>query len=85
MRLVPFLICIGIVATSTPALAADYRPRRVALDPPAIFVGIPPPPPVFLVASPPQYVQDLRTGRAGYWVTLQPSFIDRLFGERNGY
>jgi hypothetical protein len=86
MRLVQILTCVGVFAASTPALAADYsRPRHVEFNPPVVFVGIPAPKPIFLVASPPQYVMDLRTGRPGYWIIQQPSFFDRLFGERNGY
>ena len=42
-------------------------------------------PPVYYLPSPPQYVQDLRTGAPGRWVQLQPSFLDRLFGTRDGY
>ena len=86
MRIFPFLKYIGILAITTPSLAADYRQSsQVALYPPIGYVGIPTPKPIYLVASPPQYVQDLRTGRPGYWITPQPSFFDRLFGERNGY
>jgi hypothetical protein len=78
-------ISIVLITTSTCALAADYPTRREMLDPPrVVYVGIPGPRPVLLVPSPPQYVQDSRTGWAG-WVVLQPSFMDRLFGERNGY
>lgn len=86
MRVVSLLTCIGVFATSTAASSADYySSARPAFNPPVVFVGIPPPKPIYLVASPPQYMQDLRTGRPGYWITPQRSFLDRLFGERDGY
>ena len=85
MRPLLLLGCIGFFATSVPAQSADYNTTRTYRDPPPVFVGIAPPRPVYLVASPPQYIQDLRTGQPGRWVVLQPSFFDRLFGERNGY
>ena len=86
------LITSGIIASST-AFAADYRagyhePRRYSTAP-AIYAGptyVPYVAPVYLMPSPPQYVQDLRTGAPGHWIQLKPSFLDRLFGEfRDGY
>lgn len=84
MRELGLLLLVGTVATSGSVSAADYRTGEVAPAPSVIFVGIAPPRPLYLVASPPQYVRDLRTGQVS-WVTLQPSFLDRLFGERGGY
>ena len=87
MRLAVALIAAGAIY-STPGFAADYRagyyePRAYSA-PQAPYV--PYVPPVYYLPSPPQYVQDLRTGAPGHWVQLQPSFLDRLFGEpRDGY
>lgn len=80
---------VGMMA-SFPAFAADYRsqyheprafsaPSRVYAEP----VYTPYVPPVYYLPSPPQYVQDLRTGAPGRWVQLEPSFLDRLFGRRD--
>ena len=85
MRLKNSLLYLAILGASTPAFGADYSYRVAAREKPAVFVGIPAPPPVYIVASPPQYVQDLRTDRPGHWITPQPSLFERFFGERNGY
>jgi hypothetical protein len=82
-----FIIAAGMLVSSG-AFAADYRsdyrePRvaRVYAAP----VYTPYVPPVYYLPSPPQYVQDLRTGAPGHWVQLQPSLLDRLFGPGDGY
>ena len=80
MRVAPAFGVLCILAAAAPATAADYGGY-----PPPGFGGIRPPPPTYYVAAPPHYVQDLRTGRPGRWVVLQPTFLDRLLGERNGY
>ena len=86
MRAMTFFTCISVLGSSAPAFAADYsRSRNVVFNPPVVLLGMPAPKPIFLVASPPQYVMDLRTGHPGYWIIQQPSFLDRLFGERDGY
>jgi hypothetical protein len=87
------LIASGMFA-STHVFAADYHaaehyePRQYSA-PRAAYAGstyVPYVAPVYLMPSPPQYVQDLRTGAPGRWVQLKPSFFDRLFGElRDGY
>ena len=86
------LIASGTMITPA-VLAADYRAEyqepRVYGTPPAVYAGptyVPYVAPVYLMPSPPQYVQDLRTGAPGRWVQLKPSFLDRLLGEfRNEY
>jgi hypothetical protein len=73
---------------STSAFAADYRadsyePRSYSSPRPVYTPRVPP---VYYLPSPPQYVQDLRTGEPGHWVQLQPTLFERLFGEpRSGY
>jgi hypothetical protein len=74
------------------SFAADYRaeyrgPSRYSApyDVYARPAYVPHVPPVYYLPSPPQYVQDLRTGGPGYWVQLKPTFLDRLLGERGGY
>ena len=68
---------------STGVFAADYRAEyqgpREYRAPPAAYV--PYVAPVYLMPSPPQYVQDVRTGAPGRWVQLKTSFLDRLLGE----
>jgi hypothetical protein len=88
MRLAGALIAAGAIISSTSAFAADYRAGYyepgVYSAPRAVYV--PYVPPVYYLPSPPQYVQDLRTGEPGHWVQFQPSFLDRLFIDlRNGY
>ena len=88
MRIAGALIAVGAIISSTPGFAADYRAGyyepRVNSPHRAVYVLYVPP--VYYLPSPPQYVQDLRTGAPGHWVQLQPSFFDRLFVDlRNGY
>jgi hypothetical protein len=83
------LIIAGAMTVASGTLAADYRgpsyePRRIS-SPYAAPAYVPYVPPLYYLPSPPQYVQDLRTGAPGRWVQLQPSFLDRLFGTRDGY
>jgi len=85
------IVAVGMVASS-PAFAADYRSRYHeprAYAPPARMQAepayVPYVPPVYYLPSPPQYVQDLRTGAPGRWVQLEPTFLDRLFGRRDYY
>jgi len=83
------LIIAAATIASSGALAADYRgqyyePRAVA-SPRAAPAYVPYVPPVYYLPSPPQYVQDLRTGAPGRWVQLQPTFFERLFGPGDGY
>lgn len=80
-----FIIAAGMMVSSG-AFAADYRsqyrePRVVYAEP----IYTPYVPPVYYLPSPPQYVQDLRTGAPGHWVQLQPTFLERLFGRGDGY
>jgi hypothetical protein len=84
------LIVVGTMLAPSAAFAADYRaepgPRGYTSYYYARPAYVPYVPPVYYMPSPPQYVQDLRTGAPGHWVQLQPSFLDRLFGEpRDGY
>jgi hypothetical protein len=81
MRFV-FALALAFVASSG-ASAADYRGADYYPAPQPY--GIRPAPPMYIVAAPPHYVQDARTGRPGRWVVLQPTFWDRLFGDRMGY
>jgi hypothetical protein len=88
MRIAVVLVAAGAITASTAAFGADYRTEsyepRAYSSPRAVYV--PYVPPVYYLPSPPQYVQDLRTGAPGHWVQLQPTFLDRLFGDlRNGY
>jgi hypothetical protein len=82
------LIIAAAIIASSAAVAADYRSQyyRPHAPPspyaPAYFPYVPP---MYYLPSPPQYVQDLRTGAPGRWVQLQPTFLDRLFGVRDGY
>ncbi len=81
------LIIAGGLIASSGAFAADYRsayrePRALSAVH-AAPVYVPYVPPVYYLPSPPQYVQDLRTGAPGRWVQLEPSFLDRLFGRRD--
>jgi hypothetical protein len=87
------IIAVGMVASSA-VFAADYRagnyePRRYNSRPAEVYARpayVPYVPPVYYLPSPPQYVQDLRTGAPGHWVQLRPSFLDQLFGDlRDGY
>lgn len=83
------LIVASVVAMGSSAFAADYRdaPYRVrrAYAPPMIYTGIRPAPPLYYVAAPPRYVQDLRTGAPGEWVVPEPDLLERLFGPLRGY
>jgi hypothetical protein len=89
MRRSGTMITTAAIVASTSVFAADYRadyphepPMRSA--PRALYT--PYVPPVYYLPSPPQYVQDLRSGAPGHWVQLQPTLFERLFGEpRNGY
>ena len=81
-----------VMLSWSPVFAADYRAGyyepRSNEAPPLVYgrpAYVPYVPPVYYMPSPPQYVQDLRTGAPGHWVQLQPTFLDRLFGDRNGY
>ena len=92
MRINTVLVIAATMLVSTSVLAADYRagyrePRAYApTESYARPAYVPYVPPVYYLPSPPQYVQDLRTGAPGRWVQLQPSLLDRLFGEfRDGY
>lgn len=87
MRIGKVLIIVGGMIASPAASAADYRTEYS--DPRAYGTPsngyakpayVPYVPPVYYLPSPPQYVQDLRTGAPGHWVQLKPSFLDRLFG-----
>lgn len=93
MRIFKALVIAAAMLASPCALAADYRagyrePRGYGA-PAETYVRpayVPYVPPVYYLPSPPQYVQDLRTGAPGRWVQLEPSLLDRLFGEfRDGY
>jgi hypothetical protein len=86
------LIVAGAMIVSSSAFAADYGSRyhqsHVYPSPSSGYAApayAPSVPPVYYLPSPPQYVQDLRTGAPGRWVQLQPSFLDRLFGPGDGY
>ena len=83
-----FIVAAAAIASSG-VLAADYRSQyyepRAFPSADAAPVYVPHVPPVYYLPSPPQYVQDLRTGAPGRWVQLQPSFLDRLFGTGDGY
>lgn len=83
------LIITAALIASSGAEAADYRsqydvPREFS-SPHSVQAYVPYVPPVYYLPSPPQYVQDLRTGAPGRWVQLQPTFFDRLFGPGDGY
>lgn len=83
------LIITAVMIASSAAVAADYRsgydaPREFSSSHP-VPAYVPYVPPVYYLPSPPQYVQDLRTGAPGRWVQLQPTFFDRLFGPGDGY
>jgi hypothetical protein len=88
MRVVVSLIVAGALTSSTSAFAADYRanfyePRSYSSLRPVYTPYVPP---LYYLPSPPQYVQDLRTGGPGHWVQLQPTWFERLFREPgNGY
>lgn len=84
-----FIIAVATIVSSA-AFAADYRsdyrePRVVSSREYAAPMYTPYVPPVYYLPSPPQYVQDLRTGAPGRWVQLQPTFLDQLFGRGDGY
>ena len=83
------LAVAGAMIVSSGVLAADYRSehdeRHRFSSPYAAPTYVPYVPPVYYLPSPPQYVQDLRTGAPGRWVQLQPTFLDRLFGRGDGY
>ena len=83
------LLIATITVASSGAWAADYRSQSDGFSPPLAVrtapIYAPYVPPVYYLPSPPQYVQDLRTGAPGRWVQLQPSFLDRLFGTGDGY
>lgn len=93
MRLCKALLIASGMMVSPAVFAADYRAdhyeSRAYSTPPAFYAGptyVPYVAPVYHMPSPPQYVQDLRTGAPGQWVQLKPSFLDRLLGEfRDGY
>ena len=86
MRVCQVLIIVAGMTVSSTVLAADYREMPGYPTTYARPAYVPYVPPVYYLPSPPQYVQDLRTGAPGRWVYLQPSFLDRLFGEfRGGY
>ena len=93
MRIRQALLIAGGMIASSAVFAADYRAdvyqARSRSSLPAIYATpayAPYVPPLYYLPSPPQYVQDLRTGAPGRWVQIQPSFLDRLFGEfRDGY
>lgn len=82
-------ILAGGMMISSGAFAADYRAQYHEPlgypSPHAAPAYVPYVPPVYYLPSPPQYVQDLRTGAPGRWVQLQPSLLDRLFGIGDGY
>jgi PAB1-binding protein PBP1 len=83
------IVAVAMMASSA-ALAADYdsqyrEPRVVSSRVYAAPMYTPYVPPMYYLPSPPQYVQDLRTGAPGRWVQLQPTFLDRLFGRGDGY
>jgi hypothetical protein len=83
------LIIAGAMIVSPAASAADYRSQYYEpYGSSAVHAApayVPYVPPVYYLPSPPQYVQDLRTGAPGRWVQLQPTFFDRLFGVGDGY
>lgn len=93
MRILKALLIASGTMTSPHVFAADYRADyhepRVYGSPAAVYAGptyVPYVAPVYLMPSPPQFVQDLRTGAPGRWVQLKPTFLDRLLGEfREGY
>ena len=91
MRTSKVLIFAGAMTASFAASAADYRaeyhePRGYGA--PSIVYArpayVPYVPPVTYLPSPPQFVQDLRTGYPGHWVQLKPSLMDQLFGPPGG-
>lgn len=86
-----FIVAVGMIASSA-AFAADYGspyPERRAVSSRARVYAepmyAPYVPPMYYLPSPPQYVQDLRTGAPGRWVQLQPTILDQLFGRGDGY
>lgn len=84
-----FVVAVAMIASSG-AVAADYRsdypePRGALSRVYAAPIYTPYVPPMYYLPSPPQYVQDLRTGAPGRWVQLQPTFLDQLFGRGDGY
>ena len=86
MRVYKALLIASGMTISPAVFAADYRAEqpRAYGTPPALYAVptyVPYVAPVYYMPSPPQYVQDLRTGAPGRWVQLKPSFLDRLFGE----
>ena len=88
MRACKALLIASGLTISPAVLAADYpaehREPRAYGTPPAVYAVptyVPYVAPVYYMPSPPQYVQDLRTGAPGRWVQLKPSFLDRLLGE----
>ena len=85
------IIAAGMLVSSA-AFAAAYGSRyhqpRAYASPSVVHAApayVPYVPPVYYLPSPPQYVQDLRTGAPGRWVQLQPTFLERLFGPGDGY
>jgi uncharacterized LabA/DUF88 family protein len=85
MRTVGTLITVAAIVASTSVFAADYPYEPPTPSVPRTLYR-PYVPPVYYLPSPPQYVQDLRTGAPGHWVQLQPTLFERIFGEpRNGY
>lgn len=80
------LIVACVMAMGSSAFAADYRdaPYR-GRRAPVVYTGIRAAPPLYYVAAPPHYVQDLRTGAPGEWVVPEPSLFERLFGPLRGY
>jgi hypothetical protein len=84
------LIVAVAMSASSAAVAADYHaqyrePRVISSREYAAPMYAPYVPPMYYLPSPPQYVQDLRTGAPGRWVQLQPTFLDQLFGRGDGY
>jgi hypothetical protein len=88
MRAYQALLVASVTTISPTVFAADYpadhwgqRGYGTASTVYAAPTYVPYVAPVYLMPSPPQYVQDLRTGAPGHWVQLKPSFLDRLLGE----
>ena len=87
MRVSKVLIIAGGMTAPLAATAADYRAAyhepRVYSASPGVYAApayVPYVPPVTYLPSPPQYVQDMRTGYPGHWEQLKPSLMDQLFG-----
>ena len=78
------IVFSAVMAMTASADAADYRDARHHARRPVLYVpihsGIRPAPPLYIVAAPPRYVEDTRTGYPGRWVVTPPSLAERLFG-----